>query len=411
MTTRHQIVKGFTLEYAKATKRGKGILLDNHCAATGCSRANVRRRVTTEFAKITGKAPIPVFKRRHCAYQPATNTVLTRIWTLTDEPSGKYLAVIIADELEHLERFNDLETYADLLASKLREQRLSMSAATMERYLKPVRDAPYSVPSLSSRKPGPKLYSEIPVRCSGTPMEQAPGFFDVNTVAHCRHSSKDWFLYSIPLTDVFTGWTANLSVKNRAHHNGVAVIEALVRSLPYPMTGLDFGNDGAFINVQLIEWAERHTSACPSAGATSTTTTRMSSSATGTGCATMPSATGMRGPRNWRFSASCGTGEMAQEPPVAHGQGQWLRHRPFEALQAHLRRVAYHLSAAAGSRGDGRGPRPDLGRRAPGVEPCADHWRIKQLQGQLVTRAKLWARANGVEFGEHFFQTHKNLHR
>ena len=56
---------------------------------------------------------------------------------------------------------------------------------------------------------------------------------------------------------MFTGLTANCAVKNRAHRNVVAGIESLVQSLPYPMTGLDFDNGGEFINVQLIEWAER----------------------------------------------------------------------------------------------------------------------------------------------------------
>ncbi|HJX76662.1 transposase family protein [Glutamicibacter sp.] len=87
-------------------------------------------------------------------------------------------------------------------------------------------------------------------------MEQQPGFFEVDTVAHCGHSLKGEYLYSITLTDVFTGWTVNIAVKNRAHRNVVAGIQTLVADLPYPMTGLDFDNGGEFINVQLIEWAE-----------------------------------------------------------------------------------------------------------------------------------------------------------
>lgn len=258
MTTCHEIVKGFALEYAKATKREKGILLDNLCAATGWSRANARRRVTTEFNKITGKKPVVLPKRRPRTYQPATITLLTRIWTLAGEPCGKYFAVIIADELERLERFGELETYTHLLTDEVRHQLLNMSAATMDRYLKPVRDARYPTDALSSTKPGAMLSCEIPLRWSGTPMEQAPRFFEVDTVAHCGHSLKGEFLYSITLTDLFTGWTANIAVKNRAHRNVVAGIEALVQCLPCSMTGLDFDNGGEFINVQLIEWAEQH---------------------------------------------------------------------------------------------------------------------------------------------------------
>lgn len=55
---------------------------------------------------------------------------------------------------------------------------------------------------------------------------------------------------------MFSGWTENIAVKNRANRNVGAGIQTLVADLPYPMTGLDFDNGGKFINVQLIEWAE-----------------------------------------------------------------------------------------------------------------------------------------------------------
>ncbi|WP_411733927.1 hypothetical protein [Paeniglutamicibacter sp.] len=71
-------------------------------------------------------------------------------------------------------------------------------------------------------------------------MERERGFFEIGTVAHCGHSLKGEFLYSITLTDVFTGWTANTCVKNLAHGHGVAGIEVLARNLPYPMRALDF---------------------------------------------------------------------------------------------------------------------------------------------------------------------------
>ncbi|MGP5043846.1 hypothetical protein ACTXJR_07435 [Glutamicibacter ardleyensis] len=97
-------------------------------------------------------------------------------------------------------------------------------------------------------------------------MAREPGFFEVDTVAHCGHSLKGKYLYSITLTDVFTEWTANTTVKNRAHRNVVGGIQTLVASLPYPMTGLDFDIGDEFINVQLTEWAETNHLALTRAG-------------------------------------------------------------------------------------------------------------------------------------------------
>lgn len=403
MTTRHQIAKGFALEYAKATKREKGILLDNLCAATGWSRANARRRVTTEFAKITGKAPVPIPKRRHRTYQPATITLLTRIWTLAGEPCGKYLAVIIADELERLERFNELETYADLLTDQVREQLLGMSAATMDRYLKPVRDARYPASCLSSTKPGAMLRSEIPVRWSGTPMEQAPGFFEVDTVAHCGHSLKGEFLYSITLTDVFTGWTANCAVKNRAHRNVVAGIEALVQCLPYPMTGLDFDNGGEFINVQLIEWAEAQHIDLTRARAYQHNDNAHVEQRNRDWVRRHAFRYRYEGPEElallnelWEL---VGWRKNHLLPMVkANGYGTARSGRSKRTYDAP--RTAYQRLLDLGAMDEAHAQALAVVHRE--LNPAQITRRINQLQGQLITRAKLRARADGVDFREHF---------
>jgi hypothetical protein len=255
METRQELVGGFAAEYAKGTKGQKGVMLDYLCASTGWSRANARRRLAAELRRPARGVPAPLPRRRPRKYGPAALKLLERIWTLSGEPCGKYLAPIMADELERLERFDELGPVAGLLTDEVRDELLSMSASTMDRYLKPLRDARYPS-ALSSTKPGAMLRSEIPVRWSGTPMEQEPGFFEIDTVAHCGHSLKGEFLYSITLTDVFTGWTVNTCVKNRGQRNVVAGIDLLVRGLPYPMRALDFDNGGEFINAQLIEWAQ-----------------------------------------------------------------------------------------------------------------------------------------------------------
>jgi hypothetical protein len=163
MNTRHQIVKGFAKEYAKATKREKGILLDYLCASTGWSRANARRRLSTEYNRNTGKVPTPIPRRRASKYQLASYTILERIWTLCGDPCGKYLAATVSEDIERLERFNEFGKLSVLLTDEVKTELKNMSAATMDRHLKKVRDARYPL-SLSATKPGSMLRSEIKVR-------------------------------------------------------------------------------------------------------------------------------------------------------------------------------------------------------------------------------------------------------
>ena len=76
-------------------------------------------------------------------------------------------------------------------------------------------------------------------------------------VAHCRHSLKGEHAWTLTATDVFTGWTENVAIRNRAHTRVVAAI-AEIAERPYPMVGLDGDNGGEFINHALIGWwAER----------------------------------------------------------------------------------------------------------------------------------------------------------
>lgn len=256
MGARREITRGMAVEYAKASKGEKGVLLDHLCAAMGWSRANARRQLVAAAPK-PGAGPVALPRRRARKYSAAAQRVLERVWTLCGEPCGKYLVVVMEETLERLVRFGELGPVAPLLDEGVWDELVSMSAATLDRYLKPLRGARYPAASLSSTRPGTMLRSEIEVRWSGTPMEQEPGFFEVDTVAHCGHSLLGEFLYTITLTDVFTGWTANTTVRNRAHRNVVAGVARLAGSLPYPMRGLDFDNGGEFVNTQLIEWAGR----------------------------------------------------------------------------------------------------------------------------------------------------------
>lgn len=70
-------------------------------------------------------------------------------------------------------------------------------------------------------------------------MEQAPGFFEIDLVAHCGHTLKGEHAWTLTATDVFTRWTDNIAIRNRAHSRVVAEIEEIAGRLSYPMVGLD----------------------------------------------------------------------------------------------------------------------------------------------------------------------------
>ena len=133
-----------------------------------------------------------------------------------------------------------------------------MSPATIDRLLKPTKQARYPA-AKSATRPGATLRSSIVVRRAMDKMEQAPGFFEIDLVAHCGHSLKGEHAWPLTATDVYLGWTVNIATRNRAYSRVVAAMEEVTDRLPYPIVGLDGDNGGEFINHALIAWCAERT--------------------------------------------------------------------------------------------------------------------------------------------------------
>ncbi|WP_426998243.1 hypothetical protein [Pseudarthrobacter sp. N5] len=113
-----------------------------------------------------------------------------------------------------------------------------MSGATIDRMLKPTRDGA-RILGLSGTKPGPLLRNSIQVRRAGDEHEQAPRFVEADLVLHCGPTLAGDFIRSLTVTDVFTGWTENIAVKNGAHRWVIEAMTGIEVRLPFPLVGLD----------------------------------------------------------------------------------------------------------------------------------------------------------------------------
>ncbi|MCW2131217.1 hypothetical protein B0G38_000359 [Arthrobacter sp. VKM Ac-2550] len=105
-----------------------------------------------------------------------------------------------------------------------------MSPATIDRRLKPAKDARYPQ-AVSATAPGSTLRSSLQVRQAMDEMEQESSFFEIDLVAHCGHRLKGEHAWTLTATDIFTGWTENIAIRNRAHK---WVVAALSTTAPRP---------------------------------------------------------------------------------------------------------------------------------------------------------------------------------
>ena len=251
MATRREITKKYATDYAKSSKTGKGLILDELVAVTGWSRANARRALSTA-RKRRGPAKAVVRKPRGRTYGYDALKVLISVWRLAGMPSGKYLAATMDLWLPKLQAFQELD--AKRLTPAVAAQLMTVSGATIDRLLKPTRDAA-KPKGLSATKAGPLLRNSITIRKAGDEHEQAPGFIEADMVVHCGPTLAGEFARTLTATDVFTGWTENVAVRNGAHKWVLAAMDEVVARLPFPLVGLDTDNGGEFINYALIAWA------------------------------------------------------------------------------------------------------------------------------------------------------------
>ncbi|MCH6471170.1 hypothetical protein [Sinomonas terrae] len=139
MATRREITKKYARGYAAASKKERGRMLDELVATTGWSRANARRQVRAAAARKRSQRAVKRAPRPR-TYGYDTLRLLIRVWRLAGQPSGKYLAATMPLWLPKLEEHGEFGEDAHRLTEHRRAQLLAVSAATIDRLLKPTRD-------------------------------------------------------------------------------------------------------------------------------------------------------------------------------------------------------------------------------------------------------------------------------
>ena len=147
-----------------------------------------------------------------------------------------------------------LERHGQIVVDdELRAALLAVSPATIDRLLSEIRIA---AAQGRRRRAGfsSAVRRSVPVRTFADWGDPPPGFVEVDFVAHSGTNTAGAFVQTLVLTDIATGWTECVPVVMRA---GALALEALQMALelfPFPLKGVDFDNDGAFINEPVVDW-------------------------------------------------------------------------------------------------------------------------------------------------------------
>jgi len=215
-------------------------------------------RILDEFTKVTGlhrKAAIRLLNRtmesgrkertgRRPSYDSTMVGYLKAIWEASNRLCSKRLRPFMPEMIRVLRQHGELRVDVEM------ERKLcSMSPATMDRLLKPYREQARH--GMSTTKAGSLLKNMIPIRTFADWQEDAPGFVEVDLVAHCGESTEGFYLNTLCAVDVYSGWTECLPVWGKGQARVRAAVHRARMRLPFPLLGVDSDNGSEFINQYL----------------------------------------------------------------------------------------------------------------------------------------------------------------
>jgi len=169
--------------WRRGTGRQRGLTrsgsLTSSASVTGYHRKHAIRALRAVQSSEERAAPARAARTR--LYGEEVVTALTVLWEAADRICGKRLKQAIPIFITAMERYGHLD-----LAPETRNQLLSMSAATIDRLLRPIRD----IARQSRRRTSVNttLRKSIAVRTFKDWNDPPPGYFEMDMVARCGRS-------------------------------------------------------------------------------------------------------------------------------------------------------------------------------------------------------------------------------
>jgi hypothetical protein len=190
--SKREYLEAIVTRYRRAARKEKAYILDEFCSVCGYHRKHAIRllRRFKRFAK-------PKQKKRGRPSLYGKGEILAplkRIWLAANLPCSRRLKALLPLWLPgYEESFGTLE-------AEVTESLQSISSATIDRLLQPVR-VKYKTHGRSTTKPGTLLRKHIPVKTNQWD-ESRPGFLEADTVAHCGDSMAGSFAFTIDCVEL-----------------------------------------------------------------------------------------------------------------------------------------------------------------------------------------------------------------
>jgi hypothetical protein len=243
--------------YSSSRKKDKGWILDEIMILTGWSRDHTRRRLAQlDLEEAAHEQPAETPRARCCKYSPESRALLITLWEWSGFQSGKYLAAAMPVLLDAAERHGALVPDRNGYSTSVREELLSVSPASIDRYLRTARADDYRDRRVSTKRFTNPTEDFLDFASGSN--EAEPGFFLVDTIAHAGPTRARNCLFTINATCLHTGWVFTRSIADNEPDSTVELLEWSldeVQGIPFWVNAIELSNADETVHEVADRWA------------------------------------------------------------------------------------------------------------------------------------------------------------
>jgi hypothetical protein len=232
--------------YRQASKAEKQQILNEYCRVCGCHRKHAIRRLN---GPAPDDQPVNRHRARAATYGKSCLRIVQTVWEAAGYPWSVRLKALLPLWLPWIQKRFQLtpEVVAQLLAISPRQ--MDRVLATHKHKL--------SKRIYGRTKPGTLLKHHIPIRTDNWDVKRS-GFVEVDLVSHSGNSADGEFIFSLNLTDIFSGWVETRAIMGKGQRGVVLALDELRTVLPFALCALDCDNGSEFINHHLAAYCKTH---------------------------------------------------------------------------------------------------------------------------------------------------------
>lgn len=261
MEQKYSIIKENAKIYQKSRKKIKGMILDELEQILKMNRQYLSFLLRNTGKKVVFKnkgivyigeySPSRLSERgRKKVYTEDIEEVLFKIWVLSGFISSKHLQVFIRLNSDILFTHKDIK---DMLTEDIKFKLLKISAATIDRLLKKYRDKWKIRQKYKTNPFSSNLKRSIQVE-SWFEKKQEVGSLEIDLVHHCGENPSGQFIYTLTATEITTGWTELIPLRNKAMIWTMNALKEIEKNIPIKIKKIHTDNGSEFINSYVMKF-------------------------------------------------------------------------------------------------------------------------------------------------------------